>query len=87
MSFEFKNPEVAAKYEPLRSKDGIIDVPCGKHVPNAPKTGYHGKLSGITLAAADKAYAHGAGLLKLKEQAKTAKQSVPAEGKPAENKA
>lgn len=63
----FKNPEVAAKFEACREKDGIIDVPCGKQVNGmTDKSGYHGLLSGITLAAAEKAVKYGANLLKEK---------------------
>lgn len=63
----FKNPEVAAKYEALREKDGKVHIPGGSKVPGEDRTGFMGPLSLITLAAADKAYASGSNLLKLKE--------------------
>jgi len=63
----FKNPEVAAKFEAGREKDGIIDIPCGRQVKGmTDKSGYHGLLSGITLAAAEKAVKYGSNLLKEK---------------------
>lgn len=71
MGIVFKNPEVAAKYEALREKDGKVHIPGGSKIPGQERTGFMGPLSLITLAAADKAYASGSNLLKLKEAAKT----------------
>jgi hypothetical protein len=67
MPVEFKNPDVAAKYEALRN-DGPVHVPAGKN----PGTGYAGPLSGITLVAADKAMASGINWFKLKTAAPAA---------------
>lgn len=65
---EFKNPDVAAKYEALREKDGEVHVPGGAKEPGVERAGFKGPLSLITLAAADKAFASGSNILKLKEQ-------------------
>jgi hypothetical protein len=67
MGIVFKNPEVAAKYEALREKDGKVHIPGGSKIPGQERAGFMGPLSLITLAAADKAYASGSNLLKLKE--------------------
>jgi hypothetical protein len=67
MGVVFKNPDVAAKYEAIREKDGKVHIPGGSKVPGVERTGFMGPLSLITLAAADKAYASGSNLLKLKE--------------------
>jgi hypothetical protein len=66
---QFTNTDVAAKYEACRANDGRIHIPAGKD-----KNGYAGPLSGITLAAADKAYASGCNVLKLKQEAKAPKE-------------
>lgn len=63
---EFKNPDVAAKYKSLRSKDGRVHVPGGRKVPGIERIGYNGPLSLITLEAADASYASKSGLLELK---------------------
>lgn len=73
MGLEFKNPEVAAEFEPLRSIDTKIHVPSGKSIPGQPKVGYSGMLSGITKEAAEKHLASGGNLLKRKET----KQAAP----------
>lgn len=70
MGVVFKNPDVAAKYEALRSVDGKVHIPGGSKIPGQERAGYMGPLSGITLAAADKAHASGSNLLKLKEATK-----------------
>jgi hypothetical protein len=69
---QFTNADVAAKYEACRANDGRIHIPAGKD-----KNGYAGLLSGITLVAADKAYASGSNLLKLKQEAKPPKETKP----------
>jgi hypothetical protein len=61
---EFKHADVAAKYEALR-RDGHVHVPAGKQAGS----GYAGLLSGITLAAADKAVAGGVNWFRLKTAA------------------
>lgn len=67
MGVVFKNPDVAAKYEALREKDGKVHIPGGSKIPGKERTGFMGPLSLITLDAADKAFASGSNLLKLKE--------------------
>ena len=72
MPIVFENADVAAKYSPARETDGKVHVPAGKSVPGQPApVGYAGPLSKITLAAADKAFASGSNIIKLKEAAKT----------------
>lgn len=51
MNIEFTVPEVAAKYSTTRTTDPKI------HLPGKGSTGWGGKLSMITLAAADKLFA------------------------------
>lgn len=71
MSFDFTNPEVAAKYVPCREKDGKVHIPAGKKVIGKPApVGYAGPLSKITLEAAEKAIASGSNLLKAKDAGK-----------------
>jgi hypothetical protein len=66
MAFEFKDPDVAKKYTPNRESDTKVHVPSGKSVPGQKSVGYSGMLSGITLAAADKAFKSGTNNFKLK---------------------
>ena len=66
MNVVFENPEVAAKYDACRSSDGKVHVPSGK----VYGSGYAGPLSKISLVAADKAFASGSNLLKLKKAEK-----------------
>lgn len=70
MAVVFKDQEVAKKYEACRQSDGKVHIPSGKEYGS----GYAGPLSLITLKAADKAFANGSNILKLKEKT----------GKPAE---
>ena len=77
----FENPEVAAKYEALRSTDGKVHIPGGHKIPGQERTGFMGPLSKITLAAADKAFASGSNILKLKEVSKSGKPFLPVEKK------
>lgn len=69
MGVVFKNADVAAKYEACREVDGKVHIPGGSKIPGVNRVGYMGPLSLITLEAADKAFASGSNLLKLKEQA------------------
>ncbi len=70
---QFTNPAVAAKYKATRSTDGKVHVPAGKE-----KTGgYAGLLSGITLAAADKAFASKSNILELKDAKSTPIEVTP----------
>lgn len=62
---QFTNPAVAAKYQALRSADCKVHIPAGK----TKSGGYAGMLSGITLEAADKAFASKSNLLELKAAA------------------
>lgn len=65
MDFEFKHKEVAEVYETDFTHDPMIRIP--KH--------YMGRLSGITLAAAEAAISQGSNILKPKP--KSAKKNVP----------
>lgn len=80
MSVVFKNPDVAAEFEALRSADGKVHVPSGRSIPGKKKVGYSGLLSGITKEAAEKLLESNSNLIKRKE--KPAKPSLP---KAAEN--
>jgi hypothetical protein len=81
MSFEFQNPDVKAKYTPARETDGKVHIPAGKkNAKNPTPEGYAGPLSLISLVAADKAYASGSNILKLKEPAKAATPAAKANG-------
>lgn len=69
MPVEFDNADVAAKYVPAREKDGHVHVPAGKKTAKNPNpVGYAGLLSNITLVCADKAFASGSNILKLKDE-------------------
>lgn len=74
----FKNPDVAAKYDSAHTADPIIHLPGGKN-----KNGWKGNLSSIPLEVADRVFARPAqNLLKLKETQPAAK----AVTKPADKK-
>ena len=66
MSFTFKNPDVAAKYDSDQTADPLVHFPGGKN-----GDGWKGKLSEIPLAQADKQILKPKqNLIKLKEVAK-----------------
>jgi len=74
----FKNPDVAAKYDSAHAADPIVHLPGGKN-----KNGWKGNLSSMPLEVADRVFARPAqNLLKLKETQPAAK----AAQKPVEKK-
>ena len=63
MSYPFKNPDVAAKYDSIQTADPIVHLPGGKK----KNLGWKGRLSEIPLAQADRWINRpGQNLLKLK---------------------
>lgn len=69
MSLQFKNQDVAVKYESDRVNDPIVHLPGGKM-----KNGWKGRLSEIPLAQADRWISQkNQNLLKLKPAAPAAK--------------
>jgi hypothetical protein len=73
MAVEFKNADVAAKYSTIRSTDPKI------HLPGKGNTGWAGKLSDITIEAADKLFLDKRQNLVQLKQAAGEKQTVKTE--------
>lgn len=68
MSFEFKKPEVAAKYEPGQSTDQLVHLPRIKPANDPTGTpGWKGMMSEIPLEIADRLFERKSNLIKIKK--------------------